>query len=64
MYLIINDGAEAYHGVIPEDCWHVPYKAWGQTLIIDYQPSLYASDFALRASTGQGGLTRKTYKNR
>lgn len=27
MYLIINDGAEAYHGVIPEDCWHVPYMS-------------------------------------
>lgn len=22
---IINDAAQAYRGVIPEDCWHVPY---------------------------------------
>jgi GNAT superfamily N-acetyltransferase len=22
---VINDAAEAYHGVIPEDCWHEPY---------------------------------------
>jgi GNAT superfamily N-acetyltransferase len=22
---IINAGAEAYHGVIPQECWHVPY---------------------------------------
>jgi GNAT superfamily N-acetyltransferase len=27
MYGIINDAAEAYHGVIPEDCWHVPYMS-------------------------------------
>jgi len=27
MYSIINDAAEAYHGVIPEDCWHVPYMS-------------------------------------
>jgi GNAT superfamily N-acetyltransferase len=25
MYAIINDGAQAYKGVIPEDCWHDPY---------------------------------------
>ena len=24
---IINDGAEAYRGVIPEDRWHVPYMS-------------------------------------
>jgi len=22
---IINDAAQAYKGVIPEDCWHEPY---------------------------------------
>ena len=22
---IVNDGAEAYRGVIPVDCWHEPY---------------------------------------
>ena len=27
MYSIINDAAETYHGVIPEDCWHVPYMS-------------------------------------
>jgi N-acetylglutamate synthase-like GNAT family acetyltransferase len=25
IYEIINDGAQAYRGVIPEDCWHDPY---------------------------------------
>jgi GNAT superfamily N-acetyltransferase len=25
IYTVINDGAEAYRGVIPEDCWHEPY---------------------------------------
>ncbi len=24
---IINDGARAYQGFIPEDCWHYPYMA-------------------------------------
>lgn len=24
---VINDGAEAYRGVIPADCWHEPYMA-------------------------------------
>ena len=24
---IINDGASAYKGVIPEDCWHEPYMS-------------------------------------
>jgi GNAT superfamily N-acetyltransferase len=27
MYAIINDAAEAYRGVIPEDCWRVPYMS-------------------------------------
>ncbi len=27
IYSIINDGAEAYRGVIPEDCWHEPYMS-------------------------------------
>jgi N-acetylglutamate synthase-like GNAT family acetyltransferase len=27
MYTIINDAAEAYEGVIPEDRWHVPYMS-------------------------------------
>ena len=22
---VINDGARAYRGVIPDDCWHEPY---------------------------------------
>jgi GNAT superfamily N-acetyltransferase len=25
IYQIINDAAEAYRGVIPDDCWHEPY---------------------------------------
>ncbi len=25
IYAIINDGAQAYKGVIPADCWHEPY---------------------------------------
>jgi len=25
MYAIINDTAQAYKGVIPDDCWHDPY---------------------------------------
>ena len=25
IFAIINDGAAAYRGVIPEDCWHEPY---------------------------------------
>jgi len=25
IYSIINDAAQAYKGVIPEDCWHEPY---------------------------------------
>ena len=28
--LIINDGAEAYRGVIPNDCWHEPYMSADQ----------------------------------
>ena len=24
---IINDSAQAYRGVIPDDCWHDPYMA-------------------------------------
>jgi GNAT superfamily N-acetyltransferase len=24
---VINDGAQAYRGVIPDDCWHDPYMA-------------------------------------
>jgi N-acetylglutamate synthase-like GNAT family acetyltransferase len=27
IYLIINDAAEAYRGVIPADRWHVPYMS-------------------------------------
>ena len=25
VYAIINDAAQAYRGVIPDDCWHEPY---------------------------------------
>ena len=25
IYAIVNDGAQAYKGVIPADCWHEPY---------------------------------------
>lgn len=25
IFTVINDGAEAYRGVIPADCWHEPY---------------------------------------
>ena len=24
---VINDGARAYQGIIPEDCWHEPYMS-------------------------------------
>ncbi len=27
MLTIVNDAAEAYHGVIPTDCWHNPYMS-------------------------------------
>lgn len=27
IYLIVNDAAEAYHGVIPGDCWREPYMS-------------------------------------
>ena len=27
IYSIINDAAEAYNGVIPEDCWKTPYMS-------------------------------------
>ena len=27
---VINDGATAYRGVIPADCWHEPYMALGE----------------------------------
>lgn len=26
IWTIINDGAEAYRGVIAADCWHEPYR--------------------------------------
>jgi GNAT superfamily N-acetyltransferase len=28
VYTIINEAAEAYRGVIPEDCWKEPYMPW------------------------------------
>jgi hypothetical protein len=30
IYTIINDGAQAYRGVIPEDRWHEPYMSRGE----------------------------------
>jgi GNAT superfamily N-acetyltransferase len=27
IYTVINDGAAAYEGVIPPDCWHEPYMS-------------------------------------
>ena len=27
IYAIINEAAEAYRGVIPADCWKVPYMS-------------------------------------
>lgn len=30
IWSIINDGAEAYRGVIPPDCWHEPYMTKAQ----------------------------------
>ena len=27
IFKIINDAAQAYRGVIPQDCWHVPYMS-------------------------------------
>jgi hypothetical protein len=27
LFSIINDAAQAYNGVIPEDCWHEPYMS-------------------------------------
>ena len=33
IYFIINDAAEAYRSVIPDDCWHEPYM--GRTELSD-----------------------------
>ena len=30
MFAIINDGAQAYRGVIPADRWHEPYMQIGR----------------------------------
>jgi GNAT superfamily N-acetyltransferase len=27
IYTIVNDAAQAYRGVIPDDCWHEPYMS-------------------------------------
>ena len=27
IYAIVNEAAEAYHDVIPADCWHEPYMS-------------------------------------
>ena len=27
IYAIVNDAAQAYRGVIPDDCWHEPYMS-------------------------------------
>jgi GNAT superfamily N-acetyltransferase len=27
LFSIVNDGAQAYEGVIPDDCWHEPYMS-------------------------------------
>ncbi|HUF21665.1 MAG TPA: GNAT family N-acetyltransferase [Burkholderiales bacterium] len=27
IYAIVNDAAQAYRGVIPDDCWHDPYMS-------------------------------------
>ena len=32
MYRIINDGALAYKGVIPWDCWHEPYMSTAELM--------------------------------
>lgn len=30
VYAVINDGAIAYRGIIPEDCWKEPYMPWDE----------------------------------
>lgn len=30
VHAVINDGAQAYRGVIPADCWHEPYMGLGE----------------------------------
>lgn len=30
IFTIINDAAQAYRGVIPDDCWQVPYMSRGE----------------------------------
>ncbi|WP_339821352.1 GNAT family N-acetyltransferase [Paenibacillus sp. FSL R7-0216] len=32
IYLIINDAAQAYKGIIPEDRYHEPYMTWDELL--------------------------------
>ncbi len=32
IHRVINDGAEAYRGVIPTDCWHEPYMPLSKLL--------------------------------
>jgi GNAT superfamily N-acetyltransferase len=30
IHAIVNDAAQAYRGVIPDDCWHEPYMSRGE----------------------------------
>jgi GNAT superfamily N-acetyltransferase len=30
VHAVIDDGAQAYRGVIPADCWHEPYMSMGE----------------------------------
>ena len=32
IYLVVNDAARAYEGVIPPDCYHQPYMPWQELL--------------------------------
>jgi GNAT superfamily N-acetyltransferase len=32
IFEIINDAAQAYKGIIPEECWHEPYMSRGQLI--------------------------------
>ncbi len=52
---MINDGASAYQGVIPEDCWHEPYMSEAeldQELAAGVEFALYESDGAVLGVMG------------
>ena len=44
IHAIINEGAAAYHGVIPDDCWHEPYMT-RQALLSEIGAGVHFSGF-------------------